>query len=71
VFTRGAQKLQNTVEREPVEHLTTHPLNLKIRLSHAIVVGLFINKNPKETSLHVNAKIFGPKHAQYIGLTEK
>jgi hypothetical protein len=22
-------------------------------------------------SLHVNAKIFGPKHAQYIGLTEK
>jgi hypothetical protein len=34
-------------------------------------VGLFIDKNPKETSLSGNAQIFGPKHAQYIGLTEK
>jgi hypothetical protein len=37
----------------------------------ALLVGLFIDKTPQETSLHVNAKNFGQKHAQYIGLTEK
>jgi hypothetical protein len=63
------------VNRVTDEHAQLFCLQIRPRINKTTpklgIVDLFIDKNLKETSLHVNAKIFGPKHAEYIGLTEK